>query len=394
MLCTYSRAAARELKERFVRLASATDCPGDLSRVRIGTIHGLCRRILRSHVRSAGLRSGFEVLNENDQWRLLTQRFDDVFGPDLSALEREGWRWREQRLVIRHGRKFFERICDELINLGGLTGSRDQFHAALGRCYLRYRDLLLVEGRVDFDHLQRWAVELLEDDRIAAPISHGIRYLICDEYQDTSFVQERLLLRLSQSRGNVCVVGDDDQVLYRFRGASVTNLLRFPDHFADCHTAELRVNYRSHPNIVDFYDRWMATAADWSNPDPNGDPFRHPKTITPHDPAVSCQDYPAVIAVESRNAWDEGKQLARAGVVPEAPAGHCRIRPGGAAAALGEGTCGRRILGRSGAGWRTREPRGVRKAATLRFPTGVHRHDHPPGQGPGVGCGDRGFIGL
>ena len=277
--------------------------------MRIGTIHGLCRQILRSHAGRIGLRPGFEVLNENDQWRLLTERFDDVFEPDLDLLEREGWRWREPRLVIRNARKYFERLSDEIIEPWELIHSGDPFHAALGRCYERYQYLLLAEDLADFDHLQRWAAELLEDDNIADPISDGIRYLVCDEYQDTSYVQERILLRLSRSHGNLCVVGDDDQAIYRFRGATVTNLLRFPDHFSSCRTVELSVNYRSDPAIVAFYDWWMATAADWSNPAPGGRPFRHPKSITPHD-AASYQDYPAVIAVEGKNAWDEGKQLA------------------------------------------------------------------------------------
>ena len=309
VLCTYSRAAARELKERFVKLASAAGYRGDLNRVRIGTIHGLCRRILRSHARSAGLRPGFEVLNENDQWRLLAQCFDDIFGPDLDLLEREGWRWREQRLVIRNAGNYFARICDELIASGELVRSGDPFHAALGRCYERYRNLLLDEDRADFDHLQKWAAELLESDRIADPIADGIRHLVCDEYQDTSAVQERLLLRLSRSHDNLCVVGDDDQAIYRFRGASVRNLLQFPDHFPDCHTVELSANHRSHPAIVSFYNRWMARVADWSNPDPNGRAFRHPKRITPYD-AAKYPDYPAVIAVEGRDVGDEGRQLA------------------------------------------------------------------------------------
>lgn len=309
VLCTYSRAAARELRGRFVKLASAAGCPGDLSRVRIGTIHGLCRRILRSHAGHAGLRPGFRVLNEDEQRRLLSERFDDIFGPDLYILEREGWRWREQHLVIRHGRKHFERICDELIDPRELIRSGDPFHFALGRCYLRYRDLLLDEGAADFDHLQRWAAELLENDNIADPIADGIRHLICDEYQDTSAVEERLLLRLSRSHGNLCVVGDDDQSIYRFRGASVRNLLQFPDHFPDCRTVELSVNYRSHPGIVRFYGRWMAAAADWSSPDAGGRPFRYPKSITPHG-AGAHPDYPAVIAVEGRSAGNEGRQLA------------------------------------------------------------------------------------
>ena len=323
VLCTYSRAAARELRQRFITLATDAGYMGDLSRVRIGTIHGLCRRILRSHARRAGLRRNFTVLGEEEQYSLLSGRFDDVFGPDLDILEREGWRWKEPRLVIRHGGKYFERLCDELIDPGELTRSWDPFHAALGRCYLRYRDLLLDEGVADFDHLQRWAAELLEDDRIADPISDGIRYLVCDEYQDTSTVEELLLLRLSRSHGNICVVGDDDQSIYRFRGASVRNLLEFPDRFASCHTVELGVNYRSHPDIVDFYDRWMSTAADWSNPDPGGRSFRHPKSLTPHDPGA-YPEYPAVIAVDGRGAEDEGRQLAelvrflkRQGVIAE-----------------------------------------------------------------------------
>ena len=87
------------------------------------------------------------------------------------------------------------------------------------------------------------------------------------------------------------------------------NLLEFPGHFSRCHTVALNVNHRSHPAIVDFYDRWMATAADWSNPDPQGRPFRHPKSITSHGVDM-YQDYPAVIRVEGRGAGEEGTQLA------------------------------------------------------------------------------------
>ena len=324
VLCTYSRAAARALRQRFIALATDAGYMGDLSRVRIGTIHGLCRRILSSHARRVGLRPTFAVLNEDGQWRLQSRHYGDVFGPDLDVLGREGWRWKEPRLVIRYALKYFGRICDELIDPAELVHSHDPFHAALGRCYLRYRDLLLDEGVADFDHLQRWAAELLENDRIADPISDGIRYLVCDEYQDTSTVEELLLRRLSRSHGNICVVGDDDQSIYRFRGASVRNLLEFPDRFASCHTVELGVNYRSHPDIVDFYDRWMAGAADWANPDPGGRPFRHPKSIAPHDPGA-YREYPAVIAVDGGgDAGAEGRQLAelvkflkRQGVIAE-----------------------------------------------------------------------------
>ena len=81
VLCTYSRPAARELQRRFIALATAAGCPGDPSRVRIGTIHGLCRRILRSHGRRGGLQPHFAVLNEDEQWHLLSRHFVDVSAP-------------------------------------------------------------------------------------------------------------------------------------------------------------------------------------------------------------------------------------------------------------------------------------------------------------------------
>ena len=380
VLCTYSRAAAAELRQRFIDLATAAGYPGDLSLVRTGTIHSLCGWILRSHAGPAGLRPNVQVLNEDDQWRLLTRRFVDIFGPDLDILEGEGWRWRERRLVILHGRKHFERICDELIEPGELTGSGNPFHAALGHCYVRYRDLLLAEGLADFDHLQRWTTELLEDDRILNPISSGIHHLICDEYQDTSHVEELLLLRLSRNHGNLCVVGDDDQSIYNFRGASVQNLIEFPDRTFSGHTVELRVNYRSHPGIVDFYNRWMAGAADWSNPDPRGRPFRYPKSIVPHDRTV-YGNYPAVVAVDGGgDVKAEGRQLAelvrflkRQGVI----AGYDQValllhsvKGGAAAGYLDALECARIPVNRITAGSGGRGSVGARRGVTV---TTIHQ---------------------
>ena len=219
---------------------------------------------------------------------------------------------------------------------------------------------------------------------------------MCDEYQDTSYVQEGILLRLAERHGNICVVGDEDQSLYRFRGASVQNILGFSRRFHDCRVVELNVNYRSHPSIVRAYDGWMASA-DWSNPDPGGRPFRHAKTIIPHDPK-KYDDYPAVIAIDGQDPEDEGRQLAQllrflkgrrviAGYdqvalllhsVRDEVAGpyqdslECagipvRCAPAGS----GRGTGGRQ-----------------------RAAGGVDHHDGPPGQGPGMAGGDRGFPGL
>ena len=305
LLCTYNADAAGELRQRFDAVASAADCGLNPGRARVCTIHSLCGRLLAQYSQRVGLRRGFRLLDNDQQWNLLLERFDDVFGPDLRDLEGRGWR--RPPAVVKGALRYFERICDEVISPRDLTRSRSSFIAAVGRCYRRYERLLLDENAADFAHLQAWADLLLDDDDVADEISGGIRYLMCDEYQDTSHVQERILTRLSEAHGNLCVVGDADQSLYRFRGATVDNILGFARRFPDCRVVELTVNHRSHPAIVRACGGWMGSA-DWSNPDPAGAPFRHAKTIVPHDP-WGYDDYPAVIAVEGHDPDDEGRQL-------------------------------------------------------------------------------------
>ena len=307
LLCTYNADAAVELRQRLDAVGRAAGYDGDLGQTRVCTIHSLCGRLLAAYPERVGLRHGFSLLDKQDQWRFLYERFDEVFGSDLGDLAGRGWQ--RPHSVVRNALRYFDRICDELIRTRDLTRSRSRFLAALGRCYRRYENLLLDENAVDFAHLQAWADLLLDDDDVADRISGGVRYLMCDEYQDTSYVQEGILLRLVESHGNICVVGDEDQSLYRFRGASVRNILEFPRRFPDCHVVELNVNYRSHPAIVSAYDGWMASA-DWSNHDPGGVPFRHAKTIIPHDPE-KYDDYPAVIAIDGQDPDDEGRQLAQ-----------------------------------------------------------------------------------
>ena len=245
LLCTYNADAAGELRQRLDAVGRAAGYDGDLRRTRVCTIHSLCGRLLAADPERVGLRRGFRLLDKGEQWRFLYQRFDEVFGPDLPDLAGRGWR--RPHSVVGNALKYFGRICDELIRPRDLTRSRSRFLAALGRCYRRYENLLLDENVVDFAHLQAWADLLLDDDDVADAISGGVRYLMCDEYQDTSYVQEGILLRLAERHDNLCVVGDEDQSLYRFRGATVRNILRFPERLPGCHAVELNVNYRSHP---------------------------------------------------------------------------------------------------------------------------------------------------
>ena len=307
VMCTFSKRAAHELHRRFTAAAQAAGCAGDLTAVRVATVHGLCRRILSEHGASVGLKPDPALLSEREQLDLMGDHFHRVFGPDKDELRRRGWRTDE--FVLRQARRYFERIAEEAIDLDLLTDSEDPFHAAIGHCCLRYEALLDECGVLDLSRLQVVADELLQDDGIARKVGAGVRHLMVDEYQDTGCVQERVLLRLAGAHGNPCAVGDDDQSVYRFRGASVRNLLEFPDRFPDATVRRLTVNYRSHSGIVSAYDRWMASA-EWSNPGPGGMPFRHHKTIKPHNAAGCHADYPSVIAVLGNGPQDEARRLA------------------------------------------------------------------------------------
>ena len=304
VLCTFGRDAARQLQRRFESSALACGFRGDIKEAQVTTIHSLCRRLLDSHAAMVGLRWDYRVLNEEKQLLLLSQESDAVFGPDRDILSRRGWR--DGVYAVTEAARYFDRICDELIDADVVAGSGRPFIAALGRSCQRYRQLLLRHNAVDFAHLQVWAHRVLQDDDVAAAARGAIRHLMVDEFQDTSHVQMRILERLAGAHGNILVVGDDDQSVYRFRGASVSNLLEFPSRFPGCRVAKLTTNYRSHRDIVAAVDQWMEDAAPWNI---NGRSFRFAKDIVPNKLGAH-QDYPAVISVLGRDPVHEARQLA------------------------------------------------------------------------------------
>ena len=166
---------------------------------------------------------------------------------------------------------------------------------------------------MDFAHLQRLAYDLLQDASSSAAVAPSVRFLLVDEYQDTNHIQEQLLVRLAGTAGNLCVVGDEDQSLYRFRGATVRNILEFPQRFPNCAVVKLTTNYRSHRDIVKRYDHWMA-AADWSNKD--GGSFRYDKTIVA-DPRAAHADYPSVVRIWGHVGARRSGAIRRPGCVLE-----------------------------------------------------------------------------
>ena len=304
VLCTFTEKAAYEMRDRLAAAARKVGYEGDLAELTISTIHSLCNQLLVRHRHRTELGHNYETLDELTQLLFIFEHFDEIVGLPENDLFLN--RWSTRWTAIEGLRGYFDKMTEELVDPGRLAVSADAFLRSVGAAFQRYEHALLAANRVDFAHLQRLVYDLLEDPATSTVVSPGFRYVLVDEYQDTNCIQERLLLKLAEANNNLCVVGDEDQSLYRFRGATVRNILEFPRRVPNCRTVKLTTNYRSHQAIVERYDRWMASA-DWSDED--GGSFRHAKTITA-DPQGAQPDYPSVISIWGRTHDDEAARFA------------------------------------------------------------------------------------
>lgn len=305
ILCTFTEKAAFEMRDRLAAATRRVGHPIDLSRLVVSTIHGFCHRLLGRYRHRTPLGHNFETLDDLTQLLFIFEHFDDIVG-SKDGDDRYVARWTTRWTAIEGARTYLDKITEEMVDPGELATSERSFLAALGTAYQRYEKALRTNNRVDFAHLQRYVVDLLEAGAIRDAEWGESPYLLVDEYQDTNHIQERLLLKLAGVAKNLCVVGDEDQSLYRFRGATVRNILEFEERVGGCRTVQLTTNYRSHRAIVEAYDRWMASA-DWSNK--SGAPFRHDKTITENAGAEHAK-YPAVLSIWGSSARDEAERFA------------------------------------------------------------------------------------
>lgn len=306
VLCTFTEKAAHELRDRVAQAARTVGYNGDLSQLQGGTIHSICNEHLSRFRHHTWLGAGHEVLDELTQSLFLFEDFEEI----VEGLEHNGkylGKWSTRWTAITGLTSFFNKITEELVDPGVLVSNGSRFLESLGIAYQRYEKALRKRNRLDFSHQQKLFYELIDEPSIGEQVQSEARYVMVDEYQDTNYVQEQLLLRLAAPQGNLCVVGDDDQSLYRFRGATVRNILEFGKHFDDCPRVHLTTNYRSHQRIIGGYNRYM-NHCDWSNPSSPFD-FRYDKAIEPN----LCEehpDYPALFAVWGENPSDEARRVA------------------------------------------------------------------------------------
>ncbi len=305
ILCTYTEKAAHELKARLISQAALIEYHKDLSQLRVNTIHGICNQLLTEHRHNTDLGNSYEILDEFAQ-RFFIYKYIHKISATAAQTIFQHTSLKRWELTIQLQR-IFNQITEELISVENLSKDAMAERRHLARAYLNYQKLLQEENKVCFAFLQKKVYELLCDPGNGQRISVGIRYVCVDEYQDTNYIQEQILLRLTQQTGNLCVIGDEDQALYRFRGATVSNLLGFKERDPAPTSIDLTINYRSHETIIQAYDRWM-NAYTWT--DEAGQSFRFDKTIQAPIGKKDNLPYPAVCKIVGRDNFDEATQMA------------------------------------------------------------------------------------
>jgi len=302
LLATFTEKAAKELITRVTNELAARGIVSNINEMYIGTFHSLCLRIIKEHLEFTRLKKNFRTLDAFDQRYTVFQniyRFRAISNFDTVVSIQGAWRQAGEIC------KLVNNLSEELIDPATLMADRDARISALGEILNVYQDVLAENNLMDFSAIQTEAYWLLTNyPEVLAELRTKIRYIMIDEYQDTNYIQEQLVFLLGGEYKNICVVGDDDQGLYRFRGATIRNILEFPRKFdkGECKVVPLIVNYRSNSDIVDFYNQWMVTTDGarfrfrWRN-------FRYDKTIEPHE--KSALNSSAVVKLASKNDADE-----------------------------------------------------------------------------------------
>ncbi len=301
MAATFTEKAAKGLITRVSNRMLELGLRVNLNEMYIGTLHSIFLRILEEFREYTRLKRSYRLLDDFDQKFLLfrhLKRYLDVDGAEILLGSPKSARWEKAKTLAA----WVSKVAEECLDPQVLEASDDPGVRALGIFAQLYTAQLKVENALDFSAIQSEILALLENHpEVLATLQGRIRYIMVDEYQDTNTIQERILLRLAAAHQNFCVVGDDDQGLYRFRGATIRNILEFEQNFPPgaCKRVELTTNYRSHPGIIDFYNRWMAQC-DWEE---NEQAFRFPKVIQPQE--GDFLDCASVIRVSADGDWED-----------------------------------------------------------------------------------------
>ncbi len=293
MVATFTEKAAKELITRISNRLLLLDLKVNLNEMYIGTLHSIFLRILEENREFTRLKRNYRLLDQFDQKYMLFRNMKEYLKIDgaetlLGDFHTNNWK-KAENLVY-----YISKVSEECLDIETLSDAAEVEIRTIGDFYRIYLKQLEEENALDFSTIQSETLYLLDaKPEILNKVQEKIHYVMVDEYQDTNTIQERILLKIAGANQNICVVGDDDQGLYRFRGATIRNILEFPKNFAPnkCKQIALTINYRSHPDIIKFYNNWMMEL-DWKE---GTKQFRYEKTIQPQE--GDFIDNPSVIKV-------------------------------------------------------------------------------------------------
>ena len=240
---TFTNKAANELKERLRAMLGE-----DGDRVNAGTFHYICLRILRREIGALGYSSNFTIYDTDDSLRVIKDC--------LSELSLDEKMFPPKSMLTKISRAKDSLLTPEAF----LSENESDFKLRIvGNVYALYQKKLKEANALDFDDIICMTVRVLESDEdVLSHYQNLYRYLMVDEYQDTNHAQYRLVSLLSGKYQNLCVVGDDDQSIYKFRGATIENILSFEEEFRDAKVIRLEQNYRSTQTILDAANALIA----------------------------------------------------------------------------------------------------------------------------------------
>ncbi|MCB7318417.1 DNA helicase PcrA [Lacrimispora sp. 210928-DFI.3.58] len=235
MAITFTNKAAGEMRERVDKLVGF-----GAESIWVSTFHSSCVRILRRHIEHLGYTTSFSIYDSDDQKTLMKQVFK------ILDVDTKQFKERSVLGVISSAKDKLIMPEEFLISAGG-----DFRQRRIGEIYKEYQKQLKKNNALDFDDLIVKTVELLKNNpEVLNYYQERFRYIMVDEYQDTNLAQFKLISLLAGKYKNLCVVGDDDQSIYRFRGADIENILSFEEAFPGARVIKLEQNYRSTQNIL------------------------------------------------------------------------------------------------------------------------------------------------
>ena len=234
---TFTNKAAEEMRQRAQALVTKAG-------THISTFHSLCARILRTYAEQAGISASFSVYDAADQARCMKQ--------SVKSCELDTTNFPPARMLDA-----VSALKNKLIDADAFKREADDFFSkTLAKIYESYQNILNENNALDFDDLLMKTSSLLETcPDVCEKLSDRFKYLLIDEYQDTNHAQYRVAKALVSQHGNICVTGDPDQSIYRWRGADIRNILEFEKDWPDAVVVKLEENFRSTPNILSVADR-------------------------------------------------------------------------------------------------------------------------------------------